>query len=186
MAAYVCELTYECVGPGVEIADAHYRAVDAARAEHFAFMRRHGAVALRPSKWCGDVQSLLFSGNEAPSGWRIIGREDGDRIECYPDQRTKLGKALIKEFSALPKAPGDRHLAGQFDFHESPMDGNRIFWPTAVRVLVPTTRTFLRLPRTEGDGWPGHPGLAEVSEGEMMRALEAHNAAARAQQQAAE
>ena len=62
------------------------------------------------------------------------------------------------------------------------MDYNRgvIYFPTEMRVHYPETRTFLRLPRFDGDGFEPDPEqLRAIPESELMQAVEAHNAEAR-------
>lgn len=185
MAPHVYKVTYECVGPGAEIAAEHYAAVKAAQSAALAAAREYGGVGYRP-KFDGAFWTILFGGKDVPRGFRAVRLDGRGNTEAVPNLSTKIGKAATKALAALPKMPLDRDLADRFGFSNQPFDGTAIYSAVAVRVEHPTVRTFLRLPRTEGDGWPGHPGLVEVSEGEMMRALEAHNAAARAQQHAAE
>lgn len=178
--------TYEVVGDGIALADEHYAQLRAARAAHWAVATKFGAHGYRPSSGGGGIYTLFFKGSEPPAGFRLVGRV-GESVECAPRKGSKVGNDALAAFSAPGlRSPSDCALAAMFGFHEMPTDGRSLFFATSTRVLAPSPRTFLRLPRTATDGWPGHEHLMEVPESTFMLALETHNAAARAAKEAAQ
>jgi hypothetical protein len=173
--------TYEIVGEGLVRASAHYAAIDQAKKAHWQFAESVGGAGFRPDH-NGGVRSVLFDG-ELPTGWRNIGRDRG-KIEAVPRLSTKAGKAASIAMRGLPRAPQPQALAALFCYSPSTfaMDPDRgtIYFPTELRTGHPAPRSFLRLPRFEGDGFtPDETVLRALAESDLMKAVEDHNAEAK-------
>jgi hypothetical protein len=178
--------TYEIVGEGAERAAAYYAEIDSARAAHWLFAESVGGVGFRPCH-NGGIRSVLFDA-ATPTGWRKTGRSKG-KIEAVPNRGTKAGKAAAAQMADLPAVPRPDALAKLFGYspNELAMDSDRgvIYFPTEMRVAHPAPRSFLRLPRFDGDGFtPDEAVLRALPESELMKAVEDHNAEAKRQREA--
>lgn len=172
--------TYEVIGDGHALAAKHYDEIEAATEAHWAFVEDIGGVGFRPEH-SGGVSSVLFT--ETPKGWRKLGQQ-GDKIEATPNRGTKAGKEMADRIASLPRTPRPDALAAAFGYSPSQlaMDSERgtIYFPTTLRVAHPQPRTFLRIPRFDGDGFtPNDTMLRAIPESELMKAVEDHNAEAR-------
>jgi hypothetical protein len=173
--------TYEIVGDGLEIAERHYAAVDAAIQAHWDWAESIGGSGIRPAH-DGGLRSVFFD-SELPKGWRAIGSSKG-KTEAVPRRGTKTGKEAEAAMNALPRAPRPADLAAALGYNPSEMaiDSERgtIYFPTELRVSHPAPRIFVRLPRFAKDGFtPDESKLLAVAESELMRAIEDHNAEAK-------
>lgn len=177
--------TYEVIGAGIPIAEAHFEAVEAAQAVQWEFVESVGGVGFRPNSE-GALLSVYFT--EVPQGWRKIGSQ-GHKIETRPNKSTVAGKAAAKLIADLPHPPRATDLASQFGYNPSEwaIDRERgvIYFPTMMQVAHPEPRSFLRLPRFSGDGFePDETILRALAESELMKAVEDHNAEAKRQREA--
>lgn len=172
--------SYEPVGDGHAIFEQHFSEIREVHRIWFGLMEELGAVALRPGHLGFPPSRLIFEG-DPPKGFLPCGREGG-KTEAKPHMATRLGKAAKAKLEALPRAPTADHLARSFgwDGSEAVVDGRSIYFPTTLTLALPEPRRFLRLPRRAGDGWTRPPTLADVAEGEVIRLIDAHNAAVRA------
>lgn len=169
--------TYEVIG-ALDIATIHYAVVDAAQKACFDFADQVGGEGYRPST-NGSLRSVFFKA--LPAGWRKIGA-DHRAVEAVPLKSTKIGKALAAQMAALPSAPSSHDLAALFGYNPPhfPIDGGRIFFVTDLRILFPSERIFLSIPRFAEDGFkPDETILRALPESEFMAAIEAHNTEAR-------
>jgi hypothetical protein len=182
MANPVFRISYEVVGEGLAKAAAHREAVKTARNAGWELAQRFGAVGFRPSHG-GGVLSLFFDGKEPPEGFKYRGREAG-KVECTPHKGTKRGKEALAAINAVPRAPSDSDLAAALGYRpaSAPMDGFKIYWPTAYDFTPSGGTVFLSIPRQADDGWePDASVLVERPESTFMLAMETHNAAVRAE-----
>lgn len=173
--------TYEVIG-ALELAHAHYDAVDAARAAQWDFVNELGGEGYRPSH-NGGLRSVFFT--EIPIGWRKIGTDKG-KIEAVPSKGTKAGKAAAQRISGLPSAPSASDLAASYGYNPPhfAISGGTIYFPTELFLKFPQERIFLRLPRFAEDGFePNEAHLRALPESEFMAAIEAHNAEAKRQRE---
>lgn len=169
--------TYEVIG-ALEIAHAHYAAVDAAREACWDFVREVGGAGYRPS-YAGGLRAVFFE--QLPAGWRKIGR-DGEKVEAVPLKSTKIGKAMAERIAALPQAPKPGDLASSYGYNPPhfAIDGGKIYFPGELQVTFPVERIFVRLPRFAEDGFePDETILQAIPESQFMAAIEAHNFEAR-------
>lgn len=169
--------TYEVIS-ALEIAHAHYAAIDAAKQAHRDFITEVGGAGYRPSHH-GGLRTVFFE--QLPAGWRKFGF-DGAKVEAVPLKSTKVGKAMAERIAALPLAPRSGDLASSYGY--SPphfaIDGGTIYFPTELRVKFPVERIFVRLPRFAEDGFePDETILQAIPESQFMAAIEAHNFEAR-------
>lgn len=181
--APVFRVYYEVVGDGIAICEAHYARVAERHSAGFALAERFGATGFRPNRSSRGILHLIFAGREAPEGFRYKQLEPEGRVACAPNKRTSIGKTASAEMAAFENAPDGEALAASLGYapREAPMDGYKIYWPSAYRFLRPTTRYFLDIPRQAQDGFEPPPSLREVPASTFMLALEAHNAGARAE-----
>ena len=173
--------TYEVIGK-FEATDDHYDAIKHARLLQCDFITDVGGVGFRPSH-DGGLRSVMFE--TLPPGWRQIGMDKG-KIEALPLKSTKIGKEMVAQIDALPKAPRATDLAARFGYNpkEFAIDGGTIYFPTELKITFPTKRIFLRLPRFTGDDFePNEAHLRAIPESEFMAAIEAHNAEAKRQRE---
>lgn len=173
--------TYEVIG-ALDLAHAHYDAVDAARAAQWDFVEEVGGKGLRPSN-SGGLRSVFFA--DLPSGWRKVGMDRGN-VEAVPLKSTKIGKQAVERMAALPLAPSPHDLASAYGYNPPhfAISGGTIYFPTEMFLKFPRERIFLRLPRFAGDEFePDDTKLRARPESEFMAALEAHNAEARRQRE---
>jgi hypothetical protein len=177
--SHVYVTTYEVVGAGLPIAAEFLEQVDSAKEAHWAFVKEVDGVGFRPSH-DGGLRTVFFA--ELPTGWRKVGRE-GKNVEAVPRKTSKAGKALTEAIAALPNAPQASSLASSLGFNPTGWalcDSGRVYFPTELSVIFPKKRSFVRLPRFEGDGFePDATMLRALPESEFMRAVEDHNAEAR-------
>lgn len=176
--------TYEIIGAH-EIAAAHYAAVDAAREAHWEFVNEVGGSGYQPGRYHG-VLAVLFE--QLPAGWRQIGGGKS-LIKAVPHKGSRDGKALAQRMDALPLPPSAEELAGDYGYNPAvfPIEGTSIYFATALRVTFPSERIFLRIPRTESDGFkPNEAHLRALPESEFMAAVSAHNIEAQRQREAKE
>lgn len=171
--------TYEIIGAGLLLAEAHYRQVDEAREAHFAFVERVGGRGFRPD-YRGGILSVFF--DELPKGWKKRDNPDG-KVEAMPHKGNKIGLALYEQIAGLPCAPSASDLAEKFGYAppEMAFDSERgvVYFTTDLRVAHPVDRFFLRIPRFGGDNFEPEPDLLKaVPESELMLAVETHNAEA--------
>jgi hypothetical protein len=169
--------TYEVTG-ALDVARAHYAAIDAAIRKQWAFISDVNGIGFRPDSK-GGIRSVLF--HDLPPGWRKIGTEKGD-IEAVPHKGSNLGKVAATKLSELPRAPQPHDLASAFGYNPPhfAIDNGRIYFATDCIVTFPSERIFLRLPRFVDDGFmPDEDRLRAIPESEFMTAIEAHNAEAK-------
>jgi|GEM_PF-2220643 len=169
--------TYEVIG-ALELAHAHYAAVDAAKASQWAYVEELGGSGFRPSH-SGGMRSIFFE--SVPAGWRKIGSDNG-KIEALPLKSTKIGKAAAAKIASLNSAPLPHDLASSYGYNPPhfAIDGGKIYFASELRVTFPADRIFLRLPRFAEDGFePNEAHLRALPESEFMAAIEAHNAEAK-------
>lgn len=176
----VLTCTYEVTGSAaVARVDMHYGAVRVAHDEWYALAKEFGATAVRPGYGGKPPRTFCFNGDDPPSGWLYVSRPERGKVEAKPHKGTKIGKAAAAKIVGLHPAPSDEACACEVaNFTGMPSDGRSVYFATLVRTMQPTVRYFVRLPRTDGDGWAVPDGLTEVPESELHRAIEAHNAAA--------
>lgn len=173
--------TYEVIG-ALDLAHAHYDAVDAAREAHWDFVSDIGGKGFRPSH-NGGLRSVFFA--EVPAGWRKIGTDKGN-IEAIPLKRTRIGKAAAQRISDLPLAPSASELASRYGYNPPhfAISGGTIYFPAELFLKFPQDRIFLRLPRFAEDGFePNEAQLRALPESEFMAAIEAHNTEAKRQRE---
>lgn len=181
--AKVFVTTYEVTEAGLPIMEPFLASCQAYRAAGMAVAEQFGASGFRPTRH-GPPRTLMFKGSsraDVPEGFKYVQREK-DTIECSPLRTTKAGKVAHAALLTIGRRPDGAELAEQFGWSPSQMamDGSSIYFPTTLSVELPRPRHFLRLPRFEGDGWTQHPALVAIPESEFMRAIEDHNAAAKA------
>lgn len=173
--ARVYVTTYEVIGAGEAIADQHYAKVNEAKDAHWQFVKSVGGVGYRPDH-NGGLRSVFFA--EMPKGWRKSGGS-GAKIEAIPRKGSKAGEALIAAIGGLLRAPTPGELAAALGFAPKEWafcDSGVIYFPTELRVEFPAKRSFVRLPRSAGDGYePDETMLRALPESELMKALEDHN-----------
>ena len=175
--------TFEIIGEGRPIADEFEAAKTAAKTSFCAFAQYVGGVGYRPGS-NGQLRSVFFA-DELPQGWKMIGQERG-MIEAMPKKSTKAGIALRERYADLPEIPQASQLARDLGYSPNfmPTGNGKIYFPSELRVRIPTERHFLRLPLTAEDGFaPDAARLIEVLESEFMRAVEDHNAEVRRQRE---
>jgi hypothetical protein len=182
--------TYEAVGDGVAIVERYLEKKDAHIQAGMAVAEQFGASGFRPSRH-GSPRTLLFNGNsmaDTPEGFRYVGRVKADSIECAPFRNTKRGKEAYAALQEIGPMPNSEEVAVEFGWHppEMPMDGTTVYFATASSVALPAPRHFIRLPRFARDQWEQPATLVAIPESEFMRAIEDHNAAARAMREADE
>jgi hypothetical protein len=175
--------TYELSGDARAKAEAHYAEVDAAHDAWRAAFAALGANACRANP-NGAVVSLSFPGGEAPAGYRIVDRHPDGSIECVPHKGTRVGKAVAETLAALPTAPRNADLLVALSANLHAIDHRAFYSGTSTRLKRPAPRYFVRLPRTADDDWTPGDGLTAIPESEFMAAVEAHNAAVRATDEA--
>lgn len=176
--------TYEVIG-ALELARAHYDAVDAARAAHWDFAMEIGGEGYRPS-YNGGLLSIFFT--ELPAGWKKVSTHNG-KIEAVPLKSTKAGKTVAQRISDLPLAPSAGNLASSYGYKPPhfPISEGKIYFPSEMFLKFPRDRIFLRLPRFAEDCFePNEANLRAIPESEFMAAIEAHNAEARRRREAKE
>lgn len=187
MSEPVHRIYYEVVGAGLPIAAEHYALKNGRAEAGFAIAHSFGAVGFRPNHGTG-IRQLIFiaKASEPPEGFKLDATEPGGRIACKPDKRTAKGKTAVAALAAFEGMPTDEELAAALGYAASraPMDGYKIYWPKACRLLFPSERLFLDIPRQAGDGWEPPEHLVEVPTSTFMLAMETHNAEARRQQAA--
>ncbi len=166
--------TYEIVGEGLKLAEAHFAEVDRVEGEHWKVVKQFSAKGYRPGP-TGGIRSLFFK--EMPTGFRKVGFGKNKAIEAVPHKGSKAGKAAHAAIDAVPRTPRGERLAVQFGYGDAGhiTDGYSIYFATAMRIHLPRERYFLRLPRQEGDGYVAPDTLKAMPESEFMAAIEAHN-----------
>lgn len=180
MSAGIFHTPYEIVGTGVPIAEAFYAEWDGIREQQMAFVSTFGAEGYVPGH-SGGVASLLFK--ELPAGFRQIGKRNG-LVQAVPHKGTKIGKEAAAKLAELPRAKQEQALSYLFGWSADRwvMDGLRgvIYRPVVVRLMLPSPRYLIQLPRETGDGFEPPETLRELTQTEYAAAYDAHNAAVRA------
>ncbi len=170
--------TYEVNEAGMPLIEQHNAAVAAWKKKGWALVDELGADGFQPG-W-GGIRAILFK-EGAPTGWRVLERDPRGAVRCVPRKTSKAGKELAKRLGEVGPMPRGEDAAALFGWAPPEMAscGNKIYFPTAQTIELPSPRHFIRLPRFPKDNWPGHEGLNELPESELMRAIEAHNALVR-------
>lgn len=107
---------------------------------------------------------------------RVYAEGHSGAVLCVP-KKTKAAKSIRLAFEALPNVPQSADLARALGWvNGAPSDGTKIYWATVKQLALPHPRVLLRLPRQIGDGWTPPDFFVERTEGDYMRAIEAHNA----------
>lgn len=178
--ADVFKVTYEVPADHPAVA-AHFDAVYKAAAETWAYVESIGAVGYHTSGWDGALYGVVFDGVIGPE-WKVLDRvyqADHDKaLLCCP-KRTKAAAAVKALFDAVPKIPKSELLARDLGWsrgRREVTDGSKIHFATVHKLPMPTPRVFVRVPRQIGDGWQAPDFWVERTEGDYMRAIEAHNA----------
>lgn len=167
---------YEVVGSGVQVAKDFFDRVSAAQDRQWEFAKSYGASGLRPDR-SGGIRSLLFK--KMPENFRKIGTEQG-LIECVPHKGSKAGKEIYADFNAVERAPTERELLDYFGWNgRSPMWNGRIYFGSVTKLVLPSVRYLIRLPRQIGDGFVASPELKLIPMAEYLQAFEDHNAVVR-------
>jgi hypothetical protein len=187
MTSPVHRIHYEVAAEAMTIVADHYARVEERRRQGMAIAEQYGADGFRPNSSTG-IRHLIFKARstEVPPGFKYAASEAGGRIACTPHKGTAIGKQAVAALATLEHVPTSEDLAAALGYSVSaaPMDGYKIYWPSAYRFLFPTERVFLSIPRQAGDGWEPPAHLLEVPTSTFMLAMEAHNAEARRQQEA--
>lgn len=174
--------TYEVIG-ALEVARAHYAAIDAALRAQWGFVTELNGAGFRPDS-TGGVRSIFF--DDLPPGWRMVGTDNG-LIEAVCRKGSNIGKAVAQKLMELPRTPQPHDLASAFGYNPPhfAIENGRIYFATDLKVTFPSERIFLRLPRFADDGFvPDEDKLRAIPESAFMAAIEANNAEARRQREA--
>lgn len=182
MGDAVHRIYYEVIGEGLVIATAHYALVEDRRKAGMAIAERYGASGFRPNHGKG-IRHLVFKGgsSDVPEGFKYEAIEPGRQIAVSPHKRTVIGKQAAADLATFEGIPDGGKLASDLGYSvaSAPMDGWKIYFPTAYRFQFPAERVFLSIPRQASDGWEPPAHLHEVPASTFMLAMEAHNAEAR-------
>lgn len=182
--ADVFKVTYEVPAdhPAVE---AHFTSVDAAASATWAYVESVGALGYHTSSWDGSLYGVLFADIVGRADyWRVTetvyhpDTENHRALLCVP-KKTKAASEVRAVFEAVPAIPKSEILArdlGWSKSHREVTDGSKIFFATVQKLTMPQARVFVRVPRKIGDGWEAPDFWVERTEGDYMRAIEAHNA----------
>lgn len=177
---------YEGIGEGVTLLADHFREILAVQKDWLAIAEQLGGVTVRPGNGGAPPSTLLFDGVTPPTGWIAV-RMDSGMVEARPHKATKAGRHALELMAKMRRVPTGQDIARTFGYSPAtfPTDGRSIYFATAQHLALPSSRYFLRIPRTEGDSWTPPPILKLVRDSEYLTALEAHNDAVRARQEAA-
>jgi len=187
MSGPVFRTYYEVAAEALPICAAHYAAELERNDAGMKLAEAFGAMGFRRNNGKTGIRHLIFRSGDAPAGWKYSQREVGGLVACVPDKRTATGKLAVTALAAFENAPTAEDLASELGYRvaSAPMDGFKIYWPTAYRFLFPVERHFLDIPRQADDGWEPPAHLIEVPASTFMLAMEGHNAEARAQREVA-
>lgn len=175
--------TYQIIGAGCAMADAHWAEYERVQKTHFEFMEARGAAAYRQGH-SGRVYSLFFDTDHDPlPGYRGTGNKKFQNEkwleEKVPRGNSKIGRDLQKSFDATEKLPSYMDLASQFGWtlpRIYPGSGSKVYFPTLCYVSLPNKVTFLRLPRKANDGWQCPKDLlTAIPEDKLMLYFHEHN-----------
>lgn len=184
MSKDVFKVVYEVPADHPEIV-AHFAAVEAAAAKTWVYVESVGALGYYTSSWDGSLHGVLFADRVGKADlWKVLDtvyhpQADKNRAYLCMPKKTKAAAEMRAAFEAVPKIPKSELLAAKLGWtrrHREVTDGSRIYFATVHKLDVPTPRVFVRVPRQIGDGWTAPEFWAERSEGDYMRAIEAHNA----------
>lgn len=178
----VFKVTYEIPHDHPLVAE-HFAAVEAAAAVTWAYVESLGALGYHTSTWNGSLHGVIFNDLVGRADyWKVLDRvyhpgADKNRgLLCIP-KKTKIAAAVRAAFDAVPPTPPSRDLAHKLGWNRPHVtDGSRMYFATVTRLTLPAPRVFVRLPRQIDDGWTAPGIFTEVTEGEYMRAIAAHNA----------
>jgi len=173
----VQQIPYEIIEDGIAIAEAMYAKHDEARKAQFEIAKSLGASGFRPSR-SGGIASLLFEA--LPDGFRRTGNSEG-KIEAVPALNTKAGKAAKAAMAEAPTAINTDVLAEEFGWNgEWAIVGDgRVYFASATRLMLPSPRYFITVPRQPNDGVVMADTVRELLQSEYAAAFEDHNAAVR-------
>lgn len=178
----VFKVSYEMPADHPAVA-AHYEAVAKAAATTWAYVESVGAIGYYTSTWNGALDAVIFPDVVGRADhWKVLNRvyhpkaENHTAVQCVP-KRTKIAAEVKAAFDAVPAIPPSRDLAHALGWTNSRVgDGSKIYFATVHKLETPTPRVFLRLPRQIDDGWEAPDFFIERTEGDLMRAIAAHNA----------
>lgn len=178
MSKDVFVVTYEVPADRPEVVEFN-DAVRAADAQTLQYVESVGGVGFYTTSLFGTLHGVIFPDLIGRAEhWKVLDRVDGG-VLCVP-KRTKVAAETRAEFDAAPAIPQPVTLARALGWSGArPTDGRKTYWATVSQLALPSPRVMLRLPRQIGDGWEVPPFFIERSEGDYMRAIEAHNALVR-------
>ena len=151
----------------------HFASKQEAKNACFAIAKDLGAKSYFPGVY-GGIRGIAF--DAVPTGWRKI-RCDGTAYCCIPKKNSNAGREALERIQLAPKGPQEVDLAQAIGFPGDAMfvlDDRRLYQPHFMEITRPVERRFLVIGwNTE---WTIPAGAAEISLGELQRAIDAHNA----------
>lgn len=184
MGKDVFKVVYE-VSPEHPAVKAHFDEVAAAADTTWKYVESVGALGYYTSSWDGSLHGVLFADVVGRAHlWKVLNREyhpdapGNIALLCVP-KKTKIAVEVRAAFEAVPKIRKSELLAQDLGWskgHRDVTDGYKIYFATVHKLDRPEPRVFVRVPRQIGDGWTAPNFWTERTEGDYMRAIEAHNA----------
>lgn len=161
----------------------HFAAVDEATEATWAYVHAIGAIGFHSFHHDGGLAGVIFNDLVGRADfWKVQdtvyhpGAELNRGLLCVP-KRTKAAAGVLDVYSKVPAIPSARDLAIKLGAPpERITDGSKLYWPTAMRVTLPTHRVFVLVPRQIDDGWEQPRHFTEVPESVFMHAIAEHNA----------
>lgn len=161
----------------------HFAAVADAASATWSYVESLGALGYYTSSWDGSLHGVVFGDLVGRADhWKVlehVHHPDSPKAYLCAPKKTKAAAEVKAAFDAVPKIPKSETLAAALGWSKGRRDvtdGNKIYFAVVHKIDFPTPRVFVRAPRQIGDGFTPPDFWTERTEGDYMRAIEAHNA----------